>query len=532
MKFIFRDWLNHYIIGDTIHKKFFRLYFLTIFLGACLLYLPFSLNPGWTYENNRYVWYQDGLIFQEYSFLDAIFFASSAFSDTGLVTKVTAYIFSIPGQFIISILIQLGGLGLVTILVFVWRFITNQNNFTIEQRSLLHNERGNNKTGQSYKIIGFAFVVIFIVKIILWIFLVFIFYYVEPKKPINLINHNLILPKFDYIDATKIHGNLGLSIWSGYFHSVSAINNAGIDILGPNSLEAYQEGVGNLLSFVMLIGLIIGGIGYPIFYDLYCWFKDHKVARKHKFTLFTKVTLTAYLAVAIFGIVAILIFELTDHKENQLFFNHQIANLNVPTKTPIYDFSTISNFDKIWNFIFISFSSRSAGFAGLQINQLTIESRWLLIALMFIGASPASTGGGIRTIALFVIVFYLYSKAMGRKFVSVFKRTIHRNLVSEALIVFVLAIIMIVTSIILTSATQDKAVNVDSINILFEIVSAFGTTGLTTGIIPNFSGFAKIIIILLMFVGQLGIANTILAWTKKKPTYQLLRYQYEDLRIS
>lgn len=259
--------LKRVLIGDTIYRKFFRIYFLTILLGACLLYMPFSVNPGWVYENNQYVWYQDNRIFQTYSFFDSIFFASSAFSDTGLVTKTTSYVFSIPGQFIILTLIQTGGLGLLVIIVLVWRFVTANHKITIDQRSLILNERGNTSVGNTYKMIYFAFGVIIFFEILIWIFLAFFFYNVKPSVPVN--QANVIAPKFQHLDANKYYQNAGLSIWAGFFHSISSINNAGFDILGTNSIEPFHNGVGNILSVCLLLGLIIGGLGYPVFYDIY-----------------------------------------------------------------------------------------------------------------------------------------------------------------------------------------------------------------------------------------------------------------------
>ncbi|UUD37789.1 potassium transporter TrkG [Mycoplasmoides fastidiosum] len=489
--------------------------------------MPFSLNSGWVYENNSYVWYQNGEVFQTYTFFDSIFFASSAFSDTGLTTKVTGYIFSIPGQFIITLLIQVGGLGLIAIAILIWKYLINKTNFTASQRYLLNSERGNAKSGESHKMIGFAFVVIFILQLIIWFALSFFFYNVKPQTPENA--ELLELPQFNYLNADKFYGNVGLSIWAAYFHTISALNNAGFDILGPTSIYAYNGGLGNILSFFLLIALIAGGIGYPIFYDIFQWIQSKRKGYIHRITLFTKISVLSYFVIAFFGLVLILVFELPRSSNFKLFYD-SIEMENIKTQTPFYNFSKLSSGDKVWNFIFVTFSSRSAGFSSVPMDYLTIESRWLMSALMFIGASPSSAGGGIRTVTLFIIIRFLYSRAVGRKYVSVFKRTIHRNLVIEALMTFILALALIFVVMILISSTTTELQS--GTNVIFEAISAFGTSGLTTGVTGKSSIVGLIGLIFLMFVGQLGLSNSILLWTKKSPTQQILRYQYEDLRVS
>lgn len=521
------NWLykiKNIFLGDTVYRKFFRIYFLTIFLGSCLLYMPFSLNPGWTYENNQYVWYQNGQVFQTYSFFDSIFFASSAFSDTGLVTKTTSYIFSISGQFIILVLIQTGGLGLLVLIVLLWRLFTGGKRITIEQRTLIHTERGNTNVGETYKMIYFAFAVIIIVEILIWICLSFFFYHVKPSIPLN--QNKIITPQFEHLDANKYYQNAGLSIWAGFFLAISSINNAGFDILGTNSIEPFHNGMGNILSVTLLVGLIFGGIGYPIFYDLFQWIKAKRKKLVYNLTLFTKIALLAYLIIALFGVFLILVFELTNHTKELIFYN--TTNLDLNVTTPVYGWGNASSANKIWNFIFLSFSARSAGFSSFPITDLSIQSRWLITTLMFIGASPSSTGGGVRTITLFLIFLFIYTRALGRKYVCIFKKSIHKNIINESLIIFILAFFLVFSIMFVVSFSG----NFRWTNLAFEVISAFGTSGLTTTITQK-SNYAGLIgLIALMFIGQLGVGSTLLTWKKKNPHKEMLRYQYEDLRVN
>lgn len=142
----------------------------------------------------------------------------------------------------------------------------------------------------------------------------------------------------------------------------------------------------------------------------------------------------------------------------------------------------------------------------MPIDSLTIEGRWLVSALMFIGASPSSTGGGIRTITLFVICLMIYNRAMGRKYVSIFKKSIHRNIVSESLIILIVALILVFIVMFLLSFGN----NFEAVNVAFEAISAFGTSGLTTSITAKSNDAGLTGLIVLMFVGQLGVASTIL----------------------
>lgn len=500
------------IIGQTIYRRFVLIYFLCVFIGAILLYAPFSLNHGWTYDHHHYVYHNQSSKEKTYNFFDALFFAFSAFSNTGLVPQPTGMVFNFVGQLVLAVLIQLGGFGLLASIVLLWQILIKRNKLTFGQHRLLHFERGNDKIGQSYKVIYFAFLVFGVIQLVGWFLLTTFFYFVSPNNYQNPANNH------GYNQNSYYH-NFWQSLWAGLFHVISATNNAGFDLLGENSIQPYNTGIGNILSVIILVCLVFGGVGYPVFYDLFSWIKAKRKQSVYQITLFTKLSLVSYFVIALLGAVLILLFELPPRIGTTTWFYHPQTQG--------------SSADKVWNFIFITFSARSAGFAPLKINDLTLQSQWLIAILMFIGASPASTGGGIRTITLALIVLYLFNYVLGRKTVLVFKRAIRSKQINESFLTFTLAAgLVVIISFLLSISLDQLPAGQQPITSLFEAISAFGTSGLSNGATAHLGYLGRIGLIFLMFIGQLGISGTLLSLNKQKPMGPGFRYKYEELKVT
>ncbi|AEW44914.1 Potassium uptake protein KtrB [Mycoplasma haemocanis str. Illinois] len=473
--------------GKTIYQKFLRVYLLTTLVGAFLLYLPISRK-------------------ESLDFFSAIFISLSAFSNTGLTTHVTSDTFNFFGQLVILCLIQFGGLGFLTVLIFLWSWIKSGGNINVEHRRFLHFERGSFKKVESLETVKGGITVLLVAELVGAIILTVFFYFATPATQNS-----------EHLPSAK--GDFWKSLWYAIFHSVSATNNAGFDILGKHSIMPYRHGVNNILSAVLLVESVLGGIGYPIFYDLYFWRKNKKLRRNYQVSLFTKTCLSTYFFISLISVVLIIFFE-------------TILGLGYSNSTVLYlpDNELGSKFDRLWNVIYTSFSARSAGFSSIDISKVTEETKWLLSILMFVGTSPASTGGGIRNITIFLILARIFFTIRGRRYLTIYNKTVSENIITDAYMVFSAASILVMSSIfVITMSLQSRQYKIG--DAFFEATSAFGTVGLTSGVTKSCNFLGKLVLMLLMFVGQLGISNAILSLTNQHPKFKNARYCVETLRI-
>ncbi|WGI36334.1 TrkH family potassium uptake protein [Mesomycoplasma lagogenitalium] len=492
----------------------FITYFLITIIGSLLLYSNFSqTKPG------------------TINYIDSLFASASAFSDTGLSTKITAQDWTMFGQTVIAILILVGGIGVFAIKVYIINYIFGFK-LGIFQKEVLSLERRSNKIGELKDVIIVSITIMFILIVFSTFIFFFIFYFSDGNFEVYDKNLN---PQY----------NFNLSLRFATFHSISALNNAGFDIIGNHSLAPYYSNY--LLQIWIMILFIIGGIGYPVIYDLYLWIVSifKKSEKKHKFSLFSKVSLITYFTLSLLGIILVITFETTSKNANNFW--------NLKTSNAIYWGDGISKsydygngFNKTFAIIFIVFSTRSAGFTTFDLYNLTDTSLAILSILMFIGASPASTAGGIRSTTFAIIILNLFSIMRGKKSTHIFKRKIKGETVNQASIVLILSILLNLISFgILNTSFITHGGNLlthdwehqptervyGSIHIFFEVTSAFGTSGLTTGITDKLNYISKLSLLLIMFIGQLGISSTILVWGSNNSKFSKYEYLEEDIAI-
>ena len=270
------------------------------------------------------------------------------------------------------------------------------------------------------------------------------------------------------------------AIYYGIFHSVSAFCNAGFSLF-PNSLINYQSDI--FVNLVISFLIICGGIGFIVFYEI----KRIVIKRLpfRTFSLHSKVVITVSIILILIGSLFIFIFE----------YRVSMEGMDLGTK--------------IMASIFQSISSRTAGFNTVDLDLLSMPSIFFLSALMFIGASPASTGGGIKTVTLAVLIAFIRSKIKDSKNVNLGHNTLPFRVVSKAIVVIVFAITIILLFSFLISITELNHITFHQngdrfLEIFFEVVSAFGTVGLSTGITVELSVIGRILIIILMFAGRVG----------------------------
>ena len=277
---------------------------------------------------------------------------------------------------------------------------------------------------------------------------------------------------------------LGKGIFYSIFHSISAFCNAGFDILGKfNSLTSYNSNAVVILVASALI--IIGGLGFTVWSELY----SSKSLRK--VSLHSKMVILMTVVLVVGGTLLMFLFE----------------NNNINT---IADMSFI---DKVMNSFFASVTPRTAGFNSIPTDGMTTAGKFLTIILMFIGGSPGSTAGGIKTTTIGILIVTIVCVIQGREDAEVFKRRFSKDLVYKAFTLIFIGLSLVIVVTMLLSYTEK---GVSFIALFYETVSAFGTAGLTLGLTSELSNIGKVLIIFMMYLGRVGPLTVVLSITRKK----------------
>jgi len=430
-----------------------------ILVGSLLLSLPVSS------ANSKAVPY-----------LDALFTATTATCVTGLVTLPTVTTWSAFGHVIILALIQVGGLGVITIMSAI--MILLQKRMGINSRLLLQD---------AFNLNSLSGIVRFVKRVLLGTFLV------EGA--------GALLYMIEFVPEYGLKG-----IWISAFTSISAFCNAGIDIIAENSLCNYATNP--LINAVTGLLIIFGGIGYVVWWDIMGFGKrtaQKKCMRFRNLSLHSKIAVVTTLILIFGGGMLILLFEY----DNPL----TIGEMSV--------------FDKIQVSLFQSISTRTAGFATVPQQNLTNASSILCLLLMFIGGSPVGTAGGIKTVTVAVLVVSAIATIQNKQDVSMFNRNISKQMVNKAVAVTLMSFSIMITSTILLSAVSGA----DALDILFETVSATATVGLTRDLTPYLNPAGKMIIIGTMYLGRVGPISLALALNSGKKHQNIIKNPTEEISV-
>jgi len=392
------------------------------------------------------------------SLVDSLFTATSATCVTGLIVKDTGSFFSPFGKIVILVLFQIGGLGIMTFstlfAIALGRKLTIRENVVI--RRALNQQKVENLKD--------------LIKYVLAITL-----------GVEFIGAALLFLRWTRTENWTLTDTLFKSV----FHSISAFCNAGFSLFSTSFSRFFSD---PYINIVMISLIFIGGIGFIVILDLPKLFAFRKGFTK--INIQTKMVLTVSIILIVIGALAIFFMER----------NNVLAG------------STFK--DRIFASLFQSFTSRTAGFNTVNIANMLTPTLLVIVFLMFIGASPGSTGGGIKTCTFGILFATVGAMLRNKDRVSVFKATIPKEVIRKALVVFFLAITWIfLSAVALSFIEQTRLGNSDNyfMKILFEVTSAFGTVGLSTGITPHLSAFGKILIIVTMFVGRIGPLTAALA---------------------
>ncbi len=407
-----------------------------IFAGTFLLKLPFSTMGGHIF------------------WADALFTATSAVCVTGLAVLDTGSYFSLFGQGVILCLIQIGGLGVMTISVALFRWFGRSVAFRhrMAMQDLFAHTPREDIFGLVKSIIYFTFGVEAFGAVVLSI-------YWGRELPIPT------------------------AVYRGVFHSVSAFCNAGFSLF-PNSLMDYS---GSLLLNVTIGGLIVvGGIGFPVLYDLQSWF----VMRRKKRTRLSIQTKTVLLTTLFLILAGMVMFG---------FLEKQMLTGSLPPGS------------RLLAPVFQSITCRTAGFNTVDIGSLKDATLAMMIFFMFFGASPGSCGGGVKTTTLALLTAFTLSRIKRKRRVNIFRKSIPNETVTRSMSLILISIGIIGTTVFLllvgdtASGVHPEISKRSFLAFLFEVVSAFGTVGLSMGITPMLDPFSKYIIIFVMIIGRVGV---------------------------
>lgn len=426
-------------------------FILTIAFGSVMLMLPFATTNG--YINPE----------------DALFTAASAVTVTGLACVDTATHYTTFGQIVILCLIQIGGLGFMTISTFA--ILIMNKSFSIKDKAYIENDftTGNYKNVKDLglRVIYFTFGIELTGALLLYI---------------------------QYSELKGMH-----RVFASLFHAISAFCNAGFSIFS-NNLENYKAHWGINLTIMMLI--ILGGLGFLVLDEILLLVRG-KIKRYARLSLHSKIVILTTLILIFAGALVIFIEEL--------------FNPNNHYSLPV----------KILSSLFHSVSARTAGFNTINLTIYTSASAFILMALMYVGASPGSTGGGIKTTSASVIVAYFRTKLKGKENTDIFYRHISQKTIEKSFAVATMYIVLIfLFSLLLITVEPQK----NPLYLLFETISAFGTVGLSMGVTFDLSWLSKILLSLTMFIGRVG-PLTLLGAMSKKETRAVIKYPEDQVMI-
>ena len=438
------SWLQHRVIHLNPPQILALGFFSLIMAGTMLLKLPFS-----TVHPIRWI--------------DALFTATSATTVTGLGVVDTGTTFTLFGQIVILCLIQIGGVGFMSIAIFV--VMTLGKRIGLKQRLMIKEALNQTSVGGIIKLVKRILLIAVSIESVAVIFLTLRW-----------------VPEYGFLKG----------FYYSVFHVITAFNNAGFS-LWPDSLNRY---VGDpVVNMVIALLIIIGGLGFTVLSDLWTS-KDFKSLSLH-----TKLMLAGTLLLIVFGVVMVFVLEYANPKT--------IGGLNGPAK--------------YWAAFFQGVTPRSTGFSTINFGDMKEPTLLVTIFLMYIGAGSTSAGGGIKVTTFIVIFLSVIAFITGKNEPVVFGRRIKKETLSRAFAILVISQAFIFIGVFILMITEQAPF----IDVLFEIVSAFSTTGASTGLTANLSMVGKLVVIFNMYAGLIGPLTIFFSLSQRQPSK--IQYPGEDI---
>lgn len=414
-------------------------------IGSILLYMPFSLKAG-----------------VRINYIDALFVSVSSICVTGLSTVNIGATFSLFGQIVLLILIQMGGLGVVTFTTLV--LVTFQKKITLADRILIQN---------AYNLDTLSGLVNLTLRII--------------KATVCIEIIGAVLYAFVFVPQYSVRG-----VWYAVFHSVSAFCNAGLDLLGGNSFCAYRDNA--IMNFTTIFLIVAGGLGFPVYWEIGRFFgaKRKRLSGTRKMSFHAKLVICVTALLIVVGMLLILLLEFDNPKT--------LGGLSMPKK--------------LMAALFQSVTLRTAGFATIDQSGFRSVSCLFSLFLMFVGGSPAGTAGGVKTITVTLLFASVMANIKGKREVSIMNRRVTDTIIRRcvAIIIFSLTVLLVLTGVLLTVQQYDF------LDTLYEMTSAIATVGLSRGMTGELTVAGKLIVALAMYLGRIGPITLALAFNSNKGT--------------
>ena len=427
-------------------------FIIIILIGGFLLSLPIATENG-----------------QKTNLLEGMFTATSAVCVTGLTVNDVSKVYNLFGKTVIMILIQLGGIGIITFSAIVVMMISKKMGYFTKK--LIQEDINANTTFEIQK---------FVKKVLITVF------------TIEIIGAAILFLKFIQIFDYK------KAIYYSIFHSISAFCNAGFALF-TNNLSDFKNSV--IINTIIPVLIFLGGIGFAAILNIYQYF----LKKDRRLTTTTRIAIKMSIFLIIFGTILTFILEYSNNKT----------------------LGTLPFFEKIGAAFFQSVTTRTAGFNTISIAELREPTVFLFVVLMFIGASPGSTGGGIKTTTVGLILFGIVTTIKNKEHLEYNKRRISWKIYNKAMVIVFISIMYVVVILFLLIWLEDIRV----IELGFELVSAFGTVGLSRDLTPQLSDISKLLIMITMFVGRVGPLTIALALSKVKNSKGRYVYPKEDILI-
>ncbi|MDE6189410.1 MAG: Trk family potassium uptake protein [Clostridia bacterium] len=443
----------------TIARLLLLAFFILILIGTLLLMLPFATQSG-----------------QSVGFMDALFTATSATCVVGLTVTPTAATFSVFGQIVILLLIQIGGLGFMTITSFFYSMLGKK--LTLRIRLSMSEEMSQATGAARLKSLAIKIVILAVGMEIIGVIFLTIGFCISGYS-------------------------FGKSLWWGLFHSIAAFCNSGFDVvsLTGSSLIDFNGNYLILMTLAILTG--VGGLGFIVLVDI------SEKKRFSKLSLHTKIVILMSLLL-IFG--GAFLFWIGERKNPDT-----IGNMPLFTQ---------------WvNCYFHSVSCRTAGFASFDTSKMTDLSTTLTMLLMFIGVAPGSTGGGIKVTTLYILFAHVIATLQQKKYFVVDKRAIGSNTLAKAISTLLLAISVLTISTIIILIAENNRPQTDLTFVIFEEISAYSTCGLSLGSSADLSTISKLIIIIDMYLGRIGAFTFFMSFANSRKQISKIKYSEASINV-
>ena len=434
-------------------------FLLAILVGSLLLVLPFASADG-----------------KSVPYIDALFTATTSVCVTGLVTVTTATAWSLFGQFVILVLIQIGGLGIITILSGF--AISLHKKMGLGDRMLLQD---------AFNLNSLSGIVKFIKRVLVGTFIV---------EGVGAVLYMTV-----FVPEYGIKG-----IWISVFNAISAFCNAGMDVIGEDSLCGYAtQPMVNLVTGALII---LGGVGYIVWWDVISVCKNFK---KQKLNCFANLTLHSKIALSATGI---LLFT-----GAVLFFVFEYNNPET-----IGNFSIFGKMQAAW---FQSVTTRTAGFATVPQQNLTDASSIVSLFLMFIGGSPVGTAGGVKTVTIAILFISAFATIRNNEDTELFGRTISKQAIEKAVAVICMSFLIAFASTVLLAAVSGAP----ALDVMYESFSAAATVGLSRNLTASLNLWGKLVIIVTMYLGRVGPISMVIAFNTKKKKQNIIKNPTEEISV-